>query len=135
MQGKTQEGKRSKSGGKESPLDLLPTEQLKLLWGNHHAAVQETNQKGHAKLSEAFDSYSCLSLSGSLPFSINYVFQYIWSHPWASVRPGYSLASSHTLDISFFIFSLEVDVISGKIYMDLRGLKTVQQKYSICKTC
>lgn len=35
----------------------------------------------------------------------------------------------------FFTFSLEMDVSSGKIYRDLRGLKTVQQKYGICRNC
>lgn len=37
---------KSKSVGKQASLDLLPTEQLKLLRGNHHAAVKGINQKG-----------------------------------------------------------------------------------------
>lgn len=37
---------KSKSVGKQASLDLLPTAQLKLLRGNHHAAVKGINQKG-----------------------------------------------------------------------------------------
>lgn len=37
---------KSKSAGKQASLDLLPTEQLKLLRGNHHAALKGINQKG-----------------------------------------------------------------------------------------
>lgn len=34
-------GKRSKSGGKQAPSDVLPIEQLKLLGGYHHAAEKK----------------------------------------------------------------------------------------------
>lgn len=37
---------KSKSIEKQASLDLLPAEQLKLLQGNHHAAVKGINQKG-----------------------------------------------------------------------------------------
>lgn len=37
---------KSKSVGKQASLDLLPAEQLKLLRGDHHAAVKGINRKG-----------------------------------------------------------------------------------------